>query len=86
MMLVLKPAPGRRVRHADGRLFASDGERVPATPHYLRLRAVGDLVGAGDLAPPSAPAKPTRPSRRKKPPVLKQHSDRMPKPQGSTPA
>lgn len=44
MSLSLKPAPGRRVRHADGRLFAEDGERVPATPFYLRLRKAGDLI------------------------------------------
>lgn len=57
--LFLKPAPGRRVRHADGRLFADDrGRAVPATPHYLRLRASGDLVPAG--------ATRTRSTRKKK--------------------
>ena len=56
--LFLKPAPGRRVRHADGRLFAGEGARVPATPHYLRLRASGDLVPAG--------ATRTRSTRKKK--------------------
>ncbi len=49
--LFLKPAPGRRVRHADGRLFAGEGARVPATPHYLRLRASGDLVPAAATRP-----------------------------------
>lgn len=57
MTLLLKPADGRRVRHADGRLFATDGERVPATPHYLRLRRSGDLI-------PAAPAR-TRSTRKK---------------------
>lgn len=56
--LFLKPAADRRVRHPDRRLIACEGERVPATPYYLRLRASGDLVPAG--------AARTRSTRKKK--------------------
>lgn len=75
MSLSLKPAPGRRVRHADGRLFAAEGEHVPATPFYLRLRHAGDLVPAEDAAasarepaPPEPPESPpaSKPVRRPK--------------------
>lgn len=41
--LRLRPAPGRRVRHRDGRLFDPAGERVPTTPFYARLLAAGDI-------------------------------------------
>lgn len=51
--LLLKPADGRRVRHPHGNLIASQGERVPATPHYLRLRKAGDLVPAVATRTPS---------------------------------
>ncbi len=51
----LAPKFGRRVRHADGRLFGTDGEPVVLDAFYRRLIADGDLVPA-----------PTRTSRRPK--------------------
>ena len=47
----LTPKFGRRVRHADGTLFAADGERVTLTAFYRRLIADGDLV---QTAPPKS--------------------------------
>lgn len=40
----LQPKFGRRVRHADGSLFAEGGERVTLDSFYRRLIADGDLV------------------------------------------
>lgn len=53
--VLLTPKFGRRVRHADGALFAAKGERVTLNAFYRRLIADGDLVAA-----------PTRKSRRPK--------------------
>lgn len=44
--VMLRPAPGRRVSHRDGRLFAAGGESVDPNPFYQRLIAAGDLVAA----------------------------------------
>lgn len=40
----LAPKFGRRVRHADGRLFDAGGEWVVLDAFYRRLIADGDLV------------------------------------------
>ena len=45
----LVPKFGRRVRHADGRLFDAGGEPVVLTAFYRRLIADGDLVPAPTL-------------------------------------
>ena len=42
----LAPKFGRRVRHADGRVFDPAGEPVVLTAFYRRLIADGDLVAA----------------------------------------
>jgi len=42
----LEPKFGRRVRHADGRLFDADGEWIVLDSFYRRLIADGDLVHA----------------------------------------
>jgi len=42
----LQPKFGRRVRHADGRLFDAGGEPVELNAFYRRLVADGDLVAA----------------------------------------
>lgn len=42
----LAPKFGRRVRHADGKLFAAAGEPVVLSTFYRRLIADGDLVPA----------------------------------------
>ena len=56
----LRAAPGRRVRHRDGRLFLAEGERVALVPFYARLLAAGDLepVESGRSGPKRAPKKP----------------------------
>ena len=43
----LAPKFGRRVRHADGRLFEAGGECVVLDAFYRRLIADGDLVITG---------------------------------------
>ena len=40
----LAPKFGRRVRHADGRLFDAEGEWIVLDAYYRRLIADGDLV------------------------------------------
>ena len=40
----LAPKFGRRVRHADGRLFEAGGEWIVLDAYYRRLIADGDLV------------------------------------------
>lgn len=47
----LAPKFGRRVRHADGRLFDAGGEWVVLDAFYRRLIADGDLV---HTAPPKS--------------------------------
>lgn len=42
----LAPKFGRRVRHADGRLFDAGGEWIVLDTFYRRLVADGDLVAA----------------------------------------
>lgn len=43
----LAPKFGRRVRHADGRLFEAGGEWIVPNAFYRRLIADGDLVVTG---------------------------------------
>lgn len=42
--VILQPKFGRRVRHADGRIFSERGDPVVLDPFYRRLIADGDLV------------------------------------------
>lgn len=42
----LAPKFGRRVRHADGKLFDPGGEWIVLNAFYRRLIADGDLVAA----------------------------------------
>ncbi len=42
--VLLQPKFGRRVRHADGSLFADGGDQVTLDSFYRRLIADGDLV------------------------------------------
>lgn len=52
----LAPKFGRRVRHADGKLFDPAGEWIVVNAFYRRLIADGDLVR-------SAPPKTRRPKK-----------------------
>jgi len=53
----LAPKFGRRVRHADGRLFNADGESIVLDAFYRRLIADGDLVHTD---PPKAARRPNK--------------------------
>lgn len=53
----LAPKFGRRVRHADGRLFDAGGEWVVLDAFYRRLIADGDLVHTD---PPRAARRPKK--------------------------
>jgi hypothetical protein len=53
----LAPKFGRRIRHADGTLFAAEGEHVTLSAFYRRLIADGDLVHT------SPPKKARRPKK-----------------------
>ena len=55
----LVPKFGRRVRHADGRLFETGGEWIVLNAFYRRLIADGDLVVTG-----ATQAKSRRPKKR----------------------
>lgn len=48
--VILIPKFGRRVRHADGRVFDELGEPVVLDSFYRRLIADGDLVDAKPAA------------------------------------
>jgi hypothetical protein len=56
----LAPKFGRRVRHADGRLFAPEGEPVVLDAFYRRLVADGDLVAATTAPKSRRPKKGTQ--------------------------
>ena len=56
----LAPKFGRRVRHADGRLFDAGGEPVVLDAFYRRLIADGDLVAAPTTARSRRPKKGTQ--------------------------
>ncbi len=53
----LAPKFGRRVRHADGRLFEAGGEWVVLDAFYRRLIADGDLA---HTAPPRKARRPKK--------------------------
>lgn len=43
-MILVTPAPDRRVRKPDGQLLAADGERVEPNSYWQRRIADGDVV------------------------------------------
>lgn len=56
----LAPKFGRRVRHADGRMIAADGEPIVLNAFYRRLIADGDLVPAPTASKVRRPKKGTQ--------------------------
>lgn len=61
----LKPAPGARVRHPDGKLLDVAGEPVPLNTYWSRRLASGDVIEV--LAAQIAPAQLAAPSQKTKP-------------------
>ncbi len=50
--ILVKPAPGRRVRRPDGRVLEEAGAAVERTPYWLRRAAAGDVtIGKAPAAP-----------------------------------
>jgi len=51
---LLRPAEGVRVRHPDGRVLATEGEKVTMSSYWDRRLASGDVVEVADAAPAAA--------------------------------